>query len=139
MSDKYFFSQTLIDSWHDDEKVKMGGDALEINTPKGKREYSLEPACRVLGVSGGGEDPHGVVGMVLTEEELAQKGADLYLDSCIFGETPYDVEPGYMAVMIAGAGAPSPKAEEAAAKKADETGESSEDDLLADYLKKTLS
>jgi len=118
MAQKLFFSQDLIDSWCDGEKVKMEHNVLSIQSGRDTRQYNLKPACRFIKVSDGGPDPHQVTGAVLTADELEQKGADVYLDSCIIGDTAYDVEPGYVA------------------RKAED--EKSLDQILSDYLAKTL-
>lgn len=118
MPEKLFFSQDLINTWTDDEKVVFENDTLFINTPSGKKEYKLTPASRFVKVSGDEPDPHGVLDSVFTQQELEQKGADVYLNSAIIGETAYDVEPGYVAV----------RAED----------EKSLEDLLMEYLAKTL-
>ena len=118
MSEKLFFSQELINSWCDDQRVKFENDTLFMETPHGEREYHLTQAYRFLKVSDGGPDLHDVIGQVFTGEELVEKGGDAYLDSCIIGETPYDVEQGYVAI----------KAED----------EKNIEELLMDYLAKTL-
>jgi len=118
MSEKLFFSQELINTWTDDEKVVFENDVLYINTSSGRKEYKLTPASRFLKVSGDEPDPHGVLDKVLTQQELEEKNADVYLNSAIIGETAYDVEPGYVAV-----------------KKEDER---SLEDILMEYLAKTL-
>ena len=118
MTEKLFFSQDIINSWADDEKVKFENDVLSINTGKGLQEYKLTPAHRFVKVSDGGPDPYNLINTILSEQEIAEKGADVYLNSAIVGETAYDVEPGYVAV----------KAED----------EKSIEELLMDYLAKTL-
>lgn len=118
MTEKLFFSQELINSWCDDQRVKFENDVLSIHTRSGLQEYHLTPAYRVLRVADDTPDHLNIVDRVLEKEELEQKGADIYLNSAIIGETPYDVEPGYVAV----------KAED----------ERSLEDLLMEYLLKTL-
>lgn len=118
MTEKLFFSQELINSWTDDEKVKFENDTLSIATPKGEQQYHLTPAYRFLKVSDGSEDPHALIGTVATGEDLEARNADVYLNSCLIGEIPYDVEPGYVAV----------KAED----------ERSIEEMLMEYLAKTL-
>ena len=118
MTEKLFFSQELINSWCDDQRVKFENDTLSIQTRTGTQEYTLTPAYRVLRVADGSPDVHQVIGQVLSKDELAEKKADVYLDSAIIGETPYEVEPGHVAV----------KAED----------EKSLEDLLMEYLVKTL-
>jgi len=118
MSEKLFFSQDIIDSWTDDDKVSFENETLFINSPQGRQEYRLTIAYRFVQVSDAGPDPHGVVGKVFSDDELAAKSADVYLNSCIIGETPYDVETGYVAI-----------------KQEDEQNIN---DLLMEYLAKTL-
>ena len=118
MADKLFFSQQLIDSWCDVEKVKFDADTLYIQGAKGAQEFDLVQAFRVLKVSDGTSDPHSIVGKVLSGDDLREKGADVYLDSCIIGETPYDLEAGYVAI----------KTED----------EKSLNDLLIEYMLKTM-
>lgn len=118
MSEKLFFSQEIINSWTDDERVKFENDVLSISSAKGTQEYKLIPAFRFIKVSDDTPDPHGLLEKVKTEEELAEMGAEPYLTSCIMGETAYDIEPGYVAV----------KAED----------EKSIEEMLMEYLAKTL-
>lgn len=118
MTEKLFFSQEIITSWADDERVKFENGALSIATSKGVQEYMLSAAYRIIKVSDDSPDSHAIVGTILSAEEMAELGADVYLDSAIVGETPYDVEPGFVAV----------KAED----------EKSIEDLLMEYLAKTL-
>lgn len=118
MTEKLFFSQDLINSWADDEKVKFENDTLSIHSGASMQQYRLSPAYRFLKVADGSEDPHSLLEAVKSQEELDQIRADVYLDSCIVGDTAYDVEPGYVAT----------KAED----------EKNIDQLLMEYLAKTL-
>ncbi|OGP57855.1 MAG: hypothetical protein A2V67_15360 [Deltaproteobacteria bacterium RBG_13_61_14] len=96
MAEKLFFSQDIINAWCDDAKVTFENNILTIRTDR-PRPYQLEPAYRFLRVSGDDPDPHGLVGQIKTAEELATLGADVYLNSCIYGDVPYDLEQGYVA------------------------------------------
>ncbi len=118
MTEKLFFSQEIINSWADDDKVKFENDVLTINTAKGVQEYKLTSAYRFVKVSDESPDPHGVVGTVRTQEELDSMGADVYMTSCLIGETAYDLEQGYVAVRT--------------------EDEKSIEELLMEYLAKTL-
>jgi len=118
MAEKLFFSQEIINSWTDDQRVKFENDTLSITTGKGKQEYKLAQAYRVVKVSAGSPDPHNLVNTIHTGEELKAMGADIYMNSGILGETAYDLEPGYVAT----------KAED----------EKSIEELLMEYLAKTL-
>jgi hypothetical protein len=117
MAEKLFFSQEIINAWTDDARVKFENDKLSIDTPRGHQEYFLTPAYRFLRVSDGSPDLKNLLNSIITQEELAKLGADVYLNSCIIGETPYEVEPGYVAA------------------KADEENINQ---LLMEYLAKTL-
>jgi len=120
MGDKLFFSQDIINSWTDDERVKFENDTLSIDSSKGGgQEYKLTPASRFVKVSGDEPDVHNLIGSVHSQQELEEMGADVYLNSAILGETAYDVEPGYVAI----------KAED----------EKSIDQLLMEYLAKNLA
>ena len=118
MTEKLFFSQEIINSWTDDQRVQFENETLSITTAKGKQEYKLAQAYRVISVSGGGPDPHGLLNTIHTGEELKALGADVYMTSGILGETAYDLEQGYVAT----------KAED----------ERSLEELLMEYLAKTL-
>jgi hypothetical protein len=118
MAEKLFFSQDIITSWTDDQRVQFENETLSINTGKGKQDYKLAPAYRVIKISDGGPDPNNLVNTIQTSEELQKLGADVYMSSGIIGEIAYDLEPGYVAT----------KAED----------ERSIEELLMEYLAKTL-
>ena len=96
MAEKLFFSQDIINAWCDDAKVTFENNVLTIRAGK-TRPYKLEPAFRFLRVSGDDPDPHGLVGEIKTDKELKELGADVYLNSCIYQDVPYDLEQGYVA------------------------------------------
>ncbi len=112
--EKLFFSQQIIDSWCDDEKVRFANNKLTILTNQ-STSFELTPAFRFMEVAGGEPDTHKLVGLIKTQKELEQMGADVYLDSCIMGEVPYNIEPGYVA-------------------QSDGTSNRSDEDLLTEFL-----
>ena len=121
MSEKLFFSQDILDVWCGEEKVSVDGEMLTINrTPPSK--FRLIPAYRIMKVAGDGSDPKKWVNKVKTREELEQAGAEVYMNSILYGDTAYDAEYGYLADPIA-----QTKKEE----KSDET-------LLTEFLLKNL-
>ena len=104
MTEKLFFSQDIIDSWSDDEKVHFENNVLTINQEP-PTTFTMIPAYRILSVAGGEPDPNGWVEKVMTKEELEAKGADIYMNSVLFDDMAYDVEAGYLASSSPGEGA----------------------------------
>ena len=96
MAEKLFFSQDIIDAWCDDKKVTFQDNVLTIRSAK-PSSYRLKSAYRFLRVSGDDPDPHGLVGEIKSDKELAQMGAEPYLTSCLYRDVAYDVEQGYVA------------------------------------------
>lgn len=148
MAKLLFFSQRVIDSWTEGEKISIDGHTLTLKTaPEGPKVFNLEEAVRFLSVSGGGDDPNALLGKVKTKKQLADMGAEAYMESVILGDMPYDVETGYLgrpeqAAAPAGQSAPPPpKPEE---EKLDDSqvapdGSKSDEDLLASFLLKNMS
>ena len=142
-----FFSQKVIDSWTEGEKISISGHTLTLKTaPEGPKIFELEEAVRFITVSGGGADPNGLIGKVKTKKQLDEMKAEAYMESVILGDTPYDVETGYLGRPGGAAGAPAaaaapPKPEE---EKLDESqvapdASKSDEDLLASFLLKNMS
>ncbi len=96
MPAKVFISQAAIDGWVSTEKVDLQGVDLVLRDSK--TVLSLTPASLFRSVSGGGEDPHRLVGKVKDEAAIVALGAEAYMTSVLLGETAYDVEPGFVAV-----------------------------------------
>ena len=91
---RLFISQDRLDEWSADAKATLAGDRLTL-TELG-RVFVVEPAVRFLKVAGDEPDPHDLLELVKTEEELVALGADLYMNSVIHGETAYDVQSGFV-------------------------------------------
>jgi hypothetical protein len=92
---KIFFSQRILDSLTDEGKIKLDGNVITLLTPD-KPSFELEPAYRFLRTSDGGPDPHGLVSQIQYEKEVKALNAEVYLNSIIYGETAYEVEPGFI-------------------------------------------
>lgn len=75
-------------------KVSIDGDVMRLNELG--RTFRIVPAVRFLSVSGGDADPHELVGLVKSEDELAGMGADHMATSVIYVDTAYDVQQGYV-------------------------------------------
>lgn len=142
MAKLLFFSQRIIDSWSEGEKIAITGNTLTLKQgPEGPTEFRLEEAVRFLEVSGGGPDPHGLIGKIKTKKQLDEMGAEAYMTSVILGETPYEVELGYLGRKTAAAGAPAepaPKPEEEKLDKSQVAPETSDEQLLTDFLLKNM-
>ncbi len=91
---KLFISQERLDAWSGDSKIALAGDRMTLSSDG--RAFHLRPAVRFLRVVGGDPDPNGLVETVVDEQALEQMGADSYMNSCIVGETAYDVQPGFL-------------------------------------------
>jgi hypothetical protein len=91
---RLFISGSKLEALTTANKVSIDDGVLNL-TELG-RSFRIEPAVRFLGVAGGEGDPHGLVGLVKSEEELATMGADHMATSVIFVDTAYEVQPGFL-------------------------------------------
>jgi hypothetical protein len=90
-----FFSQRILDSLIDEEKITLENNYLTILSKDNPR-FELAPAFRFVKTADGGPDPHNLVGLIKYEKDLKVMQAEIYLDSIIVGETAYVVEPGFI-------------------------------------------
>jgi hypothetical protein len=92
---KVFFSQRILDSLVDEGKIKLDLNILTLL--KGDHpSFELEPAYRFVRTADGGPDPHNLIGQFKYERELKALSAEHYLDSVLFRDTAYVVEPGFI-------------------------------------------
>lgn len=93
-----FVTQSMLDHWADQGRIDFVGNVMTLLAGAGKgRSYALEPAARFLRVAGGEPDPHGLLEKVKPVAQLRQLGAEAVGDSCILGDTAYEIEPGFLA------------------------------------------
>ena len=98
MSGLLFVSQAMLDSWAEQGRIDFVGNIMTLLSGEGKgRSYALDPAVRFLGVLGGDADPNGLLRKVKSTAQLKELGAEAVDDSCILGDTAYQVEPGFLA------------------------------------------
>ena len=137
ISNKVFFTQKVLDSLNDEDKIKIDGNRLAITGPDGlERAYEVVPAFRFLRQETEGEDKFDLVGKVKTEKETKEMGVDAYHNSAIYNDIVYQIESGFIGVpAAANAAAAAGRPEEA--KKAQAAAKSDED-LLADFMMKHL-
>jgi len=132
---KIFISQTVLDSMFEQGKAHLDQDHLMIHS-KQNQVFKMIPACKFLYVADGSRDPHRLLGKILTRQELEKIHADLYMDSVLYKEIAYQVEPGFLGLPeTEAAAAAARKAVEATGAKADEATDA---ELLGDYLLKIL-
>jgi len=92
---KVFFSQRLLDSLSEEGKIKLEGNVLSLLSDASKT-FELEPAFRILQTADGSEDPHNLVGRIMSKQELEDMRAEAYMDSLIYKDTAYTADPGFI-------------------------------------------
>ena len=98
MSGLLFVSQAMLETWAEQGRIDFAGNVMTLLAGDGKgRTYALEPAVRFLNVVGADQDPHGLVHKVKSVTQLREMGAEPVDDSCILGDTAYEVQPGFLA------------------------------------------
>ena len=98
MSGLLFVSQAMLETWAEQGRIEFTGNVMTLLAGDGKgRTYALEPAVRFLTVVGADQDPHGLVHKVKSVSQLRDMGAEPVDDSCILGDTAYEVQPGFLA------------------------------------------
>ncbi|HYD43012.1 MAG TPA: hypothetical protein VEB43_19425 [Anaeromyxobacter sp.] len=98
MSGLLFVSQAMLETWAEQGKIEFAGNVMTLLAGDGKgRKYALDPAVRFLKVVGGDGDPHSLVHKVKSVAQLREMGAEPVDDSCILGDTAYEVQPGFLA------------------------------------------
>jgi hypothetical protein len=112
-----FVSQAMLDGWAEQGKIGLDGIVITLLAGEGKgRSYALEPAVRFLKVLGADTDPHALLHKVKTSAQLRTLRAEAVGDSCIVGDTAYEVVPGFLAEAAALQAAAAAPAERASAR-----------------------
>lgn len=97
---KLFLPQTQLEEWALSEQADLKDGALVVAGDP--RPYALTPAVHFTHLVSGTDDQK-LVARVKTEAQLEQLGAEQMADSVLLGETAYEVVPGYLADVPAGA------------------------------------
>ncbi len=92
---KLFFSQRLLDSLIEEGKISLEKNILTLLTGD-RPSFELEPAYRFIKTADGSSDPHRLVGQIKYEKDIKALNAEAYLDSVIYRDTSYEVEPGFI-------------------------------------------
>jgi len=90
-----FFSQRILESLINEEKIKLTGNRITI-VSKDNPTFELEPAFRFLKTADGRPDPHNFVGQIKCEKDIRAIHGEIYLHSIIYKETAYVVESGFL-------------------------------------------
>jgi len=91
---RLFISQDRLDAWSGEERVSVDGDVMTLADDG--RSFKIRPAVRFLSVAGDDDDPNDLIDKVKEESTLSEMGADHMLDSVVFGEVAYVVQPGFL-------------------------------------------
>jgi hypothetical protein len=92
---KIFFSQSILDSLITEGKIRLEKNMLTLLS-KDTPTFELEPGYRITRTADNSPDPHGLTGQIKYEKELKAENAELYLDSLLYKNTAYVVEPGFI-------------------------------------------
>ncbi len=91
---RLFLPQAVLESWVIEEKAESRDGVLAL--PGQAAVYPLSPAVHFSRVLSG-EDTQGLVAKVKTEAQIAALGGEQLGDAVVFGETAYQVVPGFVA------------------------------------------
>jgi hypothetical protein len=97
VNDKLFIPQSVLDKWVENEKVVFNDNVLTLTSER--KAYTLTPAVRFMKLLDG-EDKASLLGRLRTLEKLTELGAEHMSDSVILGDTAYEVQEGFIAVVM---------------------------------------
>ncbi len=92
---RFFVPQQWADKALAADSIQIQG--LMLTIPADGKKYQLTEAIRVMEVEGGDPDAAGVLGKVLTREEVDSRGGELVGESLILADTAYKVRSGFLA------------------------------------------
>ncbi len=92
---KLFFSHRILDSLVEEGRIRLDKNILTLLDGE-QLSFELEPAYRFIKTADNGPDPHNLVGRIKYEKELKAMRAELYLNSVLYRDTAYEVEPGFI-------------------------------------------
>lgn len=92
---KIFFSQSILDGLINEGRIRLEKNVLTLFSSDAP-SFDLEPGYRILRTADNGPDPHDLAGKIKYEKELRTADAEIYLDSLIYKNTAYVMEPGFI-------------------------------------------
>lgn len=133
MQKKIFLTQQVLDQWSTAAKITIEGNIITIPS-KGNSRYTLRPAVKFIAIESRGDDPNNLVGKVILSDLLKEKGVDVYMNSAIHRDDAYMVEEGFVGLFLEESG----KEDKSIEHCANSGNAKSDDELLADFLLKSL-
>jgi hypothetical protein len=100
VNDKLFIPQTVLYRWVDTGKVTFDNQILTLLAEK--KAYTVTPAVRFVKLIAG-DDAAGLLTKVRTLSKLRELGAEHLSDSVILGDNAYEVQEGFIGVVLADA------------------------------------
>jgi len=92
---RLFVSQEQMDSWVMEEAARLEGQLLSWDG----HQYDLQAAVRFIKTVGGEVDPHRLLGLVKTLQQLSDLSAEHYMDSVLLGDIGYEVQQGFVGTL----------------------------------------
>jgi hypothetical protein len=91
---RLFISVERLEEWAAEGRAALEGDRMTLLELG--RVFAMKPAVYFTSVTGSDQDPTNLVGLVRSEEELVEMGADHMSTSVICGDTAYVVINGFV-------------------------------------------
>lgn len=91
---RLFISVERLDEWSAEGRAKLEGDRMTLLELG--QVFAMKSAVYFRSVAGSEQDPANLVGLVRSEEELIEMGADHMSTSVIYGDTAYNVINGFL-------------------------------------------
>jgi hypothetical protein len=133
---RLFVPQDMLDLWVADQKATVAGTELSLQGDS----FDLKPAVLFLRDVSETGDPHGLVGRVKDQVQLASLGAEHYMGSVILGDSAYDVRDGFIGIPHTRGSAATPRGGDIDAAAGAAAGEdaTSDEALLTKFLLENL-
>jgi hypothetical protein len=96
---RLFLSQGRLDTWTNEERVKVDGEIMTLVSDG--RSFKLSPAVRFVKLLSGDKDPQNLLGKVKSVAKLKEIGGEHMEDSVIVGDEAYEVQSGFLGDPIA--------------------------------------
>jgi hypothetical protein len=91
---RLFISVDRLEAWTAEGRASFERDRMTL-TELG-RSFTMTPAVHFVSVVGQDQDPNGLLGLVKSNDLLAEMGAEQMERSVIYRDTAYDVIDGFI-------------------------------------------
>jgi hypothetical protein len=91
---RLFISVERLEAWTAEGRASFERDRMTLIELK--RSFTMTPAVHFVSVAGSDPDPNGLVGLVKSNDILAEMGAEQMSSSVIYRDTAYDVVDGFI-------------------------------------------